>query len=403
MNLCISKYLLGTNQNLVCDKATGLYSWCEEVPDDAWFYGNAPKCDRSLNDLCLLFHKDPRDKPPEKFVNAYTSVGAPAGLSVPWHLAIPKKAFQRFISNLVEDLWGVLDELNDTIYEEKFLSNRRSLLGLKDCYIDLVKLRKILNSEKNPTLTSTLKSFVPEKGEMIQPPIYQQGSTGRTIVKRGPRILTLKKEFRSIFKSRYPAGKIIQLDYTSLEPRIMMSLAGNNKEDDVYDYVAKESGINLTRAKLKIATMGALYGISAVKLQSMISRDTDASIALDKIKKIFKINELANLLTREYNNNHKIVNPYGRPLTFTKCDSHLLVSHYIQSTGVDVCLEGFGKIMDTIIEHNLKISPIYIIHDALILDVAPEEYDKISNLTEAGSKIDKFNTNFPMTVSNVFE
>jgi hypothetical protein len=403
MNLCVSKYLLGTNKHLVCDRSSGLFSWSNDVPQKAWFYGNSPRYERSLNDLCLLFNRDPRDKPPEKFVTAYTTVGLPAGLSVPWHLSLPKRIFQKFISDLVEDLWGVLDELNDTIYEEKFLSNRRVLGGLKESHVDLITLKKILASERNPTLISTLKSFSPEKGSTLPAPVYQQGSTGRTIVKRGPKILTLKKEFRSIFKSRYPGGKIIQLDYTSLEPRIMLALAGKDIVDDVYRYVADESGIRLNRGKLKIAVMGALYGISAVKLQSMISRDADASIVLEGIKKIFKINKLSNQLSREYSANSSVSNYYGRPLKFTKCDGHLLVSHYVQSTGVDVCLNGFGKIINEISKKKLKISPIFIIHDALILDVSPEDYDKIPHLSTVGSKIDKFEIDFPISVSNVLE
>ena len=401
MNLCISRYLLGTNRHLVCSRETGLFSWEDTVPENAWLYGNSPNCVMSLNDLCLLFNVDPRDKPPEKYVSAYTAVGFAGGLSVPWHLSLPKWVFQKFISDLVEDLWSVLDKIDDTTYREKFLNNRKTLTALKESHIDTLELRRILRNEKNPTLVSTLKSFNPKEGEVLSAPVYQQGSTGRTIVKRGPKILTLKKEFRSILKSRYPGGKLIQLDYTSLEPRIMLALSGKAHVNDVYSYVAQESGIDLNRGKLKIATMGALYGISAVRLQSMISRDADASIVLEKIRKIFKINELSNSLVRECDDGKTVLNYYGRPLTFTKCDTHLLVSHYVQSTGVDVCLDGFGKIISEIENKNLKITPVYIIHDALILDVSPDDHDKIPSLLKIGSKIDKFDMDFPISVSNI--
>ncbi|MDB4337641.1 DNA polymerase [bacterium] len=403
MNLCISKFLLGTDYHLAHDNKSNTYSWTSHVPEKTWFYGNAPNCKMSLNDLCLLFYIDPKDKPAEKYVSAYTVVGLPAGLSVPWHLALPRKVFQKFISDLVEDLWRAIKQLDDTTYRKRFLINREALTRLSPSCIDIQKLKHLLAKEKNPTLLSTLKSFQPLSNEFIEPPVYQQGSTGRTIVKRGPKILTLKKDFRTIFKSRYTGGKIVQLDYTSLEPRIMMALSGKDPSRDIYKDVAKDLSLDLDRTKLKIAVMGALYGISAVRLQSMVSRTVDASIVLDKIKKIFKINELGNRLAREYRTDSKICNFYGRPLTFTKPDKHLFVSHYVQSTGVDVCLGGFNKIIDTIKSKDLKISPIYIIHDALILDVAPEEFNSLKKLAASGAKIDGFNIDFPISISDVSE
>lgn len=402
MSICISKFLLGTEKNLICDKDTGLYSWSSDVPNNTWFYGNAPRHERSLNDLCLLFHVNPRDKPPEKFVSAYTAVGKPAGIDVPWHMSLPRKAFQKFISDLVSDLWIALDSLDDTTYIEKFLNNRRTLGRLKPCKIDEKRLASLLRNQVNPTLSSTLKSFQPGKDGFVDPPLYQQGSTGRTVVKTGPKILTLKRDFRKIFKSRYPGGKVIQLDYTSLEPRIMLSLTGLEVPEDVYDHIGNKIGLELDRAKLKIAVMGALYGISAVRLQTMLSRTADASIVLDKIKRSFKINELANRLSREYEERGRIVNYYGRPLTFTKPDKHLFVSHYVQSTGVDICLEGFGKIIDYIDDNKLRVDPIYIIHDALLLDVAPEHANDIEAISKAGSSASGFDTFFPISISSPF-
>ena len=320
----------------------------------------------------------------------------------PWHMSLPRKAFQKFISDLVSDLWIALDSLDDTTYIEKFLNNRRTLGRLKPCKIDEKRLASLLRNQVNPTLSSTLKSFQPGKDGFVDPPLYQQGSTGRTVVKTGPKILTLKRDFRKIFKSRYPGGKVIQLDYTSLEPRIMLSLTGLEVPEDVYDHIGNKIGLELDRAKLKIAVMGALYGISAVRLQTMLSRTADASIVLDKIKRSFKINELANRLSREYEERGRIVNYYGRPLTFTKPDKHLFVSHYVQSTGVDICLEGFGKIIDYIDDNKLRVDPIYIIHDALLLDVAPEHANDIEAISKAGSSASGFDTFFPIAISSPF-
>tara|TARA_B100000700_G_C15060544_1_gene865449 strand:- start:6094 stop:7302 length:1209 start_codon:yes stop_codon:yes gene_type:complete len=402
VQVCISKNLLGTDKNLLCERSTGLFSWVSSPPEDAWIYGNAPNAVRSLNDLCLMFNIDPRDRPPEKYVTAYTTCGLPAGLSIPWHHALPRAVFQSYISNLVADLWSALDKINDTTYVDNFLVNREALTSLQPALIDKKILNDLKAQETNPTLISTLNSFSPKPDDKLPPPVYQQGATGRTVVKRGPKILTLKKEHRKIFKSRYPGGRIIQVDYSSLEPRIAGCLAGVEFDKDIYDSLALKTGLKLDRVKLKIAVMGALYGISPVKLQLIVGRDVDASIVLDKIRTFFKIDVLARRLLREcHESGSSIQNYYGRPLTFTKCDSHLLVSHYIQSTGVDVCLSGFRKIIEEIRAKDLGITPIYIIHDALLLDVAPFAVDDLKNLVKTASVISGFKESFPLSISKV--
>jgi DNA polymerase I-like protein with 3'-5' exonuclease and polymerase domains len=401
MQVCISKYILGTDKHLIFSKAEDLYSWSPEIPENAWFYGNAPDYDRSLNDLCLLFNVTPRVTPPEKYVRSFTEVGMPGGLSAPWHLVLPHDEFRKYISSLLGDLQRSLDDLNDTTYCEKFLSNRRVLTSLCDSHIDTDLLNHYTTSEANPTLLSTLKSFTPDQTGRLKKPVYQQGSTGRTTVKRGPKILTLKREHRAIIKSRYKGGKVVQLDYSSLEPRIMLAIAEKKVNGDIYDDIASKAKLNLDRAKLKMAVMGALYGISSLKLQGLLPNSIDAAEVLDQIRHAFGINSLANKLKKECAINGRIINHFGRPLYFSRCDDHLLVSHYIQSTGVDVCLSGFSKIIDFINQGKMKTVPIFLIHDALLLDMPADEIDKLDLLKAAGSSIDGFDVSFPLNASNV--
>jgi hypothetical protein len=400
MKICISKYILGTEKNLIFDPSDKLFSWTDTAPKDVWFYGNAPDHDRSLNDLCLLFNLTPKSSPPEKYIRSFTELGHPGALSVPWHLVLPHDEFQKYITNLLEDLQSALEAINDTTYCEKFLSNRNALTNLCDSYIDKSALQNYIRKEVNPSLISTLKSFIPTDTGYLKKPVYQQGSTGRTIVKRGPKILTLKKAHRSIIQSRFKAGKIVQLDYSSLEPRIMLGLAGKKMTGDIYDEIAKTSGLKLERAKLKMAVMGALYGISPLKLQGMLPRTVDASEILDKIKQMFGISALGNRLRREYEAKGKIMNYYGRPLYFSRSDNHLLVSHYVQSTGVDVCLSGFSSIIKKINDEKMRSVPIFLIHDALLLDVPADELDKLNDLKAHGSKVEKFDLDFPLSIGN---
>jgi len=401
MEICVSKYILGTDKHLVFNRLENTYSWSGNVPGLAWFYGNAPDYDRSLNDLCLLFNNIPRVTPPERFVRSFTESGLPGGLSVPWHLVLPHDEFQKYITGLLGDLQRSLDDLNDTTYCEKFLSNRRVLTALCDSHVDKTLLNHYITSESNPTLISTLKSFVPNSEGVLGKPVYQQGGTGRTTVKRGPKILTLKREHREIITSRHEGGKIVQLDYSSLEPRIMLALSGKSVQGDIYDVIADKISLDLDRAKLKMAVMGALYGISPLKLQGMLPRTVDAAEVLDQVKRIFGINILANRLRREHEAQGKITNYYGRPLFFSRPDPHLLVSHYVQSSGVDVCLTGFSRIVEKLGHEKMRTVPIFLIHDALLLDVPPEELGMINDLQGAGSVIDGFDVEFPLNVSDV--
>ena len=109
---------------------------------------------------------------------------------------------------------------------------------------------------------------------------------------------------------------------------------------------------------------------------------------------------LANKLKREHQAKGRILNYYGRPLYFSRSDDHLLVSHYIQSTGVDVCLSGFSNVIEKIKRSKMRSVPIFLIHDALLLDVPDDELPMINELTHVGSRVEKFDIDFPLNVSD---
>ena len=402
MKVCVSKFVLGTDKHLIHERESNNFYWSRDVPAIAWFYGNAPRATRSLNDLCMMFNIHPRDKPDDKFVRSFTNVGVPAGLSVPWHECLPRDVFQKYITELLEDLWMALDRLHDTTYEGIFLNNREALVSLFPAKVCVEKLKKFEKSEVNPSQMQALNSFSPNlEGDMLKTPVYQQGGTGRTTVKTGPRILTLKREYRDVIVSRFPGGKIVQLDYSALEPRVMLAICDKVFNGDVYEFLSDKMSINLNRARLKMAVMGSLYGISQGKLQTILGRDVDAGDVSESIKDFFGIRPLARRLLKQCENGNEIRNYYDRPLFFTRCDPHLLVSHYVQSTGVDVALSGFKSVIDYIDSEGLSAKPIFVIHDALILDVPADEIDKINQIKNAGETISKFGCDFPITVSDI--
>jgi hypothetical protein len=124
-------------------------------------------------------------------------------------------------------------------------------------------------------------------------------------------------------------------------------------------------------------------------------------------KKLQNFENLKNNNTKEYykNNGKLIYNHYGRPIHCPETPSYKLLNYYIQSTAVDVALLGFSNIVNRIYKASLqeKIVPIFILHDALFVDIHEDYYYLVDKLCKAGSiNIDKFeDTNFYLKVDNV--
>ena len=76
------------------------------------------------------------------------------------------------------------------------------------------------------------------------------------------------------------------------------------------------------------------------------------------------------------------------------------MNHYLQSTGVDVSLESFRWIIDKLKTEKINAIPIFVIHDAIILDVK-SGVDRIKDIVSDGIPIQKLNKKFPVTVENI--
>ena len=128
-----------------------------------------------------------------------------------------------------------------------------------------------------------------------------------------------------------------------------------------------------------------LYGSSISAVSSGVK-----DLTRDKVKEIekyFNLHKLKSKLSNQLNDIGYIKSYWGRPLKEAN-NEHLLVSHYTQSTAVDVALQGFSHLLDKISEEDLDVIPCYVIHDALIVDTSPASYDKLKNLVEDGIDLD---------------
>lgn len=275
--------------------------------------------------------------------------------------------------------------LNNLRYFSNILPERKNILSnISNYQIDEDKYNNILNSIENETLKSNLISF--KNKNKVE---YNNFGTitGRLSVSNGANILTLKKDFREIFKSSFNDGKLIFLDFKTLEMNLLLLETKNNKllnickDTDIYSYFSTK--LNIQRDIVKNIIISIVYGSGIESISKKYELDL---LFVEKIseyfKKIFCLEELASKFINEYKITGKITNKFGRSIKIEKSENlpngNKLINYYLQSTGADITLLLFNKLLQTINLTNIK--PIFIIHDCLVLDVEKESIDKILNI-----------------------
>ena len=89
-----------------------------------------------------------------------------------------------------------------------------------------------------------------------------------------------------------------------------------------------------------------------------------------------------------------IQNYYGRNIRVRNDSEHVLYNNLIQSTAVDVALQGFRRMIQAIEDHGKSMRPVFILHDALLIDCPPDEVKFLDTLCEVGSKADNLDAHF---------
>jgi len=398
MEIIISGRKLGTSNNHLSYNGKN-FRWTSEIRDGAWLFG----FDDSAKDLEIVANAIGReistfDSSPHGRAN--NIIFGDTGIEIPWMHVMPKGVFHKQLQKLLKQLWGILTEESDQYYMNQFLFNRELLMTLKPPLIDIPVLREII---KNSSLKrSEMLKFMPHSGDLAPRTIYNQmGSvTGRLTVSDGPNILTLKRDHRKILKSRFKEGKIIQIDISSLEPRIALSVAGKESPDDIYEAVGeKVLGGELTRDEVKVAVLSCMYGATSWSLSKQLPDDIDADRVLIDIKRYFEISQLNSKLEAEIMNRGHIENLYGKPIK----GSESLINHFLQSSGVDVSFNVFSQILSDLRDSDINFTPIYVIHDALVVDIEGRHHSKVKKLTSNGYKVKNLDCIFPVKVEIIRE
>ena len=312
---------------------------------------------------------------------------------------MPKRDFNKMVSELLEQLWLIIKEESDGYYMNQFLFNRELLMKLQRATVDARAIKEI-SSDKNNIKSQEVLRFLPATGSCSPPTVYDQCKTitGRLTVSQGPNILTLKRENRRILTSSFPNGKIIQLDISSLEPRIALGLFKEDIPQDIYKFIG-ENVLNgkLTRDQVKVAVLSCIYGTGRRSLAKLLPEELNAKNILLTVKRYFNIDELSASLKKEFKKTGKIRNLYGRDIR----SGDSVVNHFLQSSGVDVSFNIFSQLVKRLKEKRVKFNPIYIIHDAIVIDVAHGFEEDIKLCVRDGFKVKNLNCKFPVKIESI--
>jgi len=399
MMICVNSELLGTRQHLIYQiDDGGEYYWSEKIPVEAWVFGDYS----SLRSLDVVFDLLGIEKPAiavQPHVRSFKLLSAADFPEIPWHQVLPPHEFKQLIVRLLTGLENALVGFVSTNYMETFMAKRALLTRLSRVTVDRPLLASYIRDEENATVRGTLKSFLPEADSISGSVTYNQAGTvtGRLTVNAGPQILTLPKKYRDIMISRYPGGSIVQVDFTSLEPRVARLATGLGAENDVYLQLSRDLfNSALQREEVKIAVLCALYGVSKRRLARMLGEGFQADAVIREIKDFFGIPGLVKDLRNQMMVNHKIKNHFGRTIEPDKMDDNILVNHYVQSTAVDAAILGFHQLM--IMLEGLAVDPLFVIHDALVLDVSPKAMTGVQDALLSGLDIPTMGA-FPVELS----
>lgn len=397
--ICVNSELLGTRQHLIYQVDDGgEYYWSTTIPSGAWVFGDY-STSRSLDVLFDLLGIEKPAIAAQSHVRSFKLLTSGNVPEIPWHQVLPPHEFKQLIMRLLTGLENALVGFASTDYMETFMAKRALLTSLIRATVDRSLLASYIRDEENVTVRSTLKSFLPEVDSTTRPVMYNQAGTvtGRLTVVNGPQILTLPKKYRDIMISRYPGGSIVQVDFTSLEPRVARLATGFAAEDDVYMQLSRELfNSALQREEVKIAVLCALYGVSKRRLARMLGKGFQADNIIREIKDFFGIPMLVKDLRNQMLVNHKIKNHFGRTIEPDKMDDNILVNHYVQSTAVDAAILGFDRLVKML--EGLAVVPLFVIHDALVLDVSPGATQGVKNALHHGLDIPTMGV-FPVELS----
>ena len=377
--------------------------WSDSVPRDSWHLtgeiktASTVKC---LDTLMKLTQRSPATVPERYVTSMKCLITGSQSVAIPWRYALPQDEFRLFFKNLVQETTDVFPTLPFDYYETAWTAGSRVLNALKPAYINAYALQG--HSDVLGTSAPGLESFRPKRSGYAQPVEYDRFATrtGRLTVVEGPNILVLKKTCRDVLQSTFEGGSIVSLDFKALEARIVLAEASKYSEDeDIYNEISKNQFKGtLPRDIVKVAVLAELYGISRGSLRARLGvseQKLDSFIGV--IREYFSVEQLRSRLKDQVSDSGKMLNRFGRPLNIPVGQDNLLVNTYAQSSGVDVSLLGFDAVLRTLGSEGIR--PLFVLHDAVILDVHPDRLEDVKSQNYVS--VPSYDKPFPLKFEHV--
>jgi hypothetical protein len=93
---------------------------------------------------------------------------------------------------------------------------------------------------------------------------------------------------------------------------------------------------------------------------------------LNRIKTHFNAKQLLDRSKAQFLETGAIRNRHDRRIVIDEPLNHIFVNSYVQSTGVDVSLIGFQRLLETSLA-GARVRPLFVLHDALLIDVHADD------------------------------
>lgn len=297
------------------------------------------------------------DVPQAKFWKKHTDNPA-------WSRILSKKEYAGFLKQAVESTVEFLTK-EQTRY---FLTCFQVQQGLLD--------KLVPGRVANEDLVA--HDFIPDERGFVRVPEYDNvhSATGRMSIVSGPKILTLQKDLRRNIVSRWDDGELVEVDFNALEARVLAWISGLDVgQGDTYEWISSRSGAeSVGRGVIKEATLAAIYGMSQRNFALRYQDIPDAISVYQSVRDLLKVSELDHKLKSM----GTFANAFGRPLG----DSNARISHHVQSSAVDVACHGFSWLLDEVDLNMAK--PVYLIHDALVIDIKKSYLPHFENACKDG-------------------
>ena len=355
---------------------------------------------KKLNEFCRLYGVEPPTWPPQNFRRVLSQIAPEIEQDeFEWSHIMGVKRYMMEVQHMAQSFERSVVQYNIEYWHDIY---NRYIEGLfyemHHCRINKPLYEKY-KSEATASQMEILESFKQDKEGYVNAACYTgtETKTGRLKVIHGPNILHLKKEYRDIIVSAHgEKGKIVYLDYSSLEPRILLcvsnpSLIGSLPQD-IYSKMLADLNLSekIPRTVAKTAILAALYGQKEENtIKTLSNYIGSAEDFLHLVNDYFGIESLKEKLAGDLlkTGGRYILNRYGRPIFCEDTKPYALLNYYVQSTAVDVAMLGFLNIINRLKEKSLvdKIRPIFILHDALFLDIHEDAYHAIPKIERLGS------------------